>query len=203
MVETAVGATTPAPDRLDLWVSAPVADGTIGSGLTQSQVDENDRFLLETPDGQRVIRLDGLPSPWSLESAVYEEHNGIDIPFDLRSGETREGVRLVVTDRVTRLTGTVHDQQGRVATDPAVVALPVNPARWQPRSRHVRLTYPDASGRYTMTGLPAGAYVVSVVPGIYEGERDGGAVLQEVGAAGVEVAIEAGESTTFDLTLTR
>ncbi len=175
----------------------------MGSGLTQSQVDENDRFLLETPDGQRIIRLDGLPFPWSLESTVYEERDRIDIPFDLRSGETREGVRLVVTDRVTRLTGTVHDQQGRAATDPAVVALPVNPALWQPRSRHVRLTYPDASGRYTMTGLPAGAYLVSAVSGIYEGDLYGAAVFQEIAAAGVEVAIETGESTTFDLTLTR
>jgi hypothetical protein len=159
--------------------------------------------MLETPDGQRVIRLDGLPPPWSLASAVYEERDRIDIPFNLWSGDTREGVRLVVTDRITRLTGTVHDQQGRVATDPAVVALPVNPALWQPRGRHVRLTYPDASGRYTMTGLPAGAYLVSVVPGIYEGDLYGAAMLQEIAAAGVEVAIEAGEITTFDLTLTR
>lgn len=84
VVETVVGATTPAPDLRGLWVSAPVADGTIGSELAQSQVDENDRFMLETPDGQRVIRLNELPSPWSLESAVYEERNGIDIAFDLR-----------------------------------------------------------------------------------------------------------------------
>jgi hypothetical protein len=124
-------------------------------------------------------------------------------PGHLRSGDTREGGRLVVTDRLTRLTGTVHDQQGRVATDPTVVALPVNPALWQPRSRHVRLTYPAASGRYTMTGLPAGAYLTSVVPGIYEGDLYGAAVFQEIAAAGVEVAIEAREITTFDLTLPR
>jgi hypothetical protein len=54
-----------------------------------------------------------------------------------------------------------------------------------------------------MTGLPAGAYLVSVVSGIYEGDLYGAAVFQEIAAAGVEVAIETGESTTFDLTLTR
>jgi hypothetical protein len=79
VVETVAWATTPAPDLRDIWVSAPVADATIGSGLTQSQVDENDRFMLETPDGQRVIRLDELPIPWSLESAVYEKRDRIDI----------------------------------------------------------------------------------------------------------------------------
>jgi len=47
-------------------------------------VDENDRFLLETPDGQRVIRLDGLPFTWSLESTVYEERDRIDIPLARR-----------------------------------------------------------------------------------------------------------------------
>lgn len=203
VVETAVGTTAPLPDLRGLWVSVPVADGTIGAGLTQSQVDENDRFLVETPHGQRVIRLDGLPAPWSLASAMYEERDHIDMPFDLRPEDTRDGIRLLVTDRVTSLTGTVHDQQGRVATDPAVVALPVNSALWQPRGRYVRLTYPDATGRYTLTGLPAGTYLLAVMPGLFGGDLYGPAMFEEIAAAGVEVAIEAGQSKTFDLTLTR
>lgn len=158
---------------------------------------------METPGGQRVIRLDELPPPWSLVSVIYEGRDYIDIPFDLRPEDTRDEIRLVVTDRISSVTGTVSDQQGRVAPDPAVVARPVNPALWQPRGRYVRLTYPDASGRYTLTGLPPGSYFMSVMPGIYAGDLYGAAIFEELAAVGVEVTIEAGESTTFDLTLTR
>jgi hypothetical protein len=41
-----------------------------------------------------------------------------------------------------------------------------------------------------MTGLPADAYLVSVVPEIYEGDLYGAAVFQEIAAAEVEEAIE-------------
>ncbi|MCH7747496.1 MAG: carboxypeptidase regulatory-like domain-containing protein [Acidobacteria bacterium] len=201
-VEIAGSATLPQPVMTDLWVSAPMADGSMGSGLTRSQVLQNGSFRLATPEGNRVIRVDGLPNPWSLEAVFYQGRNVIDVPFALRSGEKRERIRLVLTDRASRLVGVVQDEDGNAVTDLAIVALPVNSAFWRPGSRHVQLTYPDVSGRYEIVGLPAGVYLIAAVAGISTGDLYDPAILQEIAAAGTEALVEVGATTTVDLVLT-
>lgn len=202
-VDIADGATTLAPRWTELWVSAPLADGEMGSGLTRSQLVEDGRFDLTTPEGHRVVRLEGLEAPWSLESVLYRGRNVIDIPFELQSGGEPERVRLVLTDQASRLTGTVHDQHGHPITDRAVIALPINPTFRHPGSRHVRLTYPDLSGRYDVSGLPAGVYLVAALSGIQEGDLYDASMFQEISAAGAEVVIETGAVSTFDGQITR
>ena len=202
-VEIAGGTSQPQPVMTDLWVSAPMADGSMGSGLTRSQVRGDGSFSLVSPRGNRVIRLEGLPDPWSLETVFYQGLNVIDVPFELRSGDAREQIRMVLTDRTSRLVGLVQDEDGNAITDRAVVALPINSAFWRPGSRHVRLTYPDLSGRYEIVGLPAGGYVVAVVDGITSGDLYDLAVFQEIATAGTETLMEVGETTTLDLVLTR
>ena len=201
-VEIASGATRPPPEMTDLWVSAPTTDGSIGSGLTRSQVLRNGSFSLATPGGNRVIRLEGLPDRWSLEAVFYQGRNVIDVPFALRSGGEREQIRVVLTDRASRLVGVVQDEHGNAISDRAVVALPVNSAFWRPRNRHVQLTYPDVVGRYDIVGLPAGVYLIAAVAGISTGDLYDLAILQEIAAAGTEALVEAGATTTLDLVVT-
>ena len=198
-VEVADGTTQPPPVMSDLWVSAPVSDGSIGSGLTRSQVVDNGSFSLATPEGNRVVRLEGLPDPWSLDAVFYQGRNVIDVPFDLQSGTARERIRLVLTDQASRLIGLVQDDAGNAISDRAVVALPVNSAFWRPGSRHVRLTYPDLTGRYEIVGLPAGVYLLAAIAGINDADLFDLEVYQEIAAAGTEALVEAGETTTLDL----
>ena len=201
-VEIAGSGTQPPPVLTDLWVSAPMADGSTGSGLTRSQVLGNGSFSLVSPDGHRVIRLEGLPNPWSLEAVLYQGRDVIDVPFDLRSGQARDRIRLVLTDRASRLVGVVQDEDGHAITDRAIVALPVNSAYWRPGNRHIQLTYPDSSGRYEIVGLPAGVYLVAAVAGMSVGDLYDLAIFQEIATAGTEALVEAGETTTLDLVLT-
>ena len=201
-IEIAGGTGQPQPVMTDLWVSTPLADGSMGSGLTRSQVLGDGSFSLISPKGNRVIRLEGLPDPWSLETVFYKGLNVIDVPFELQAGDERERIRMVLTDRTSRLAGIVQDEDGNAITDRAIVALPINPAFWRSGNRHVRLTYPDLSGRYEIVGLPAGGYLVAAVDGISMGDLYDLALFQEVAAAGTETLVEAGETTTLDLVLT-
>ena len=169
-VEIAGNGAQPPPALTDLWVSAPMADGSMGSGLTRSQVLDDGSFSLASPAGTRVIRLEGLPSPWSLEAVIYQGRDIIDLPFNLRSGDERVRIRLVLTNRASRLVGVVQDGDGNAITERAIVALPINSAYWQPGSRHIQLTYPDSYGRYEILGLPAGVYLVAAVAGISAGD---------------------------------
>jgi hypothetical protein len=67
----------------------------------------------------------------------------------------------------------------------------------------VRLTYPDLSGRYDVSGLPAGVYLVAALSGIQEGDLYDASMFQEISAAGAEVVIETGAVSTFDVQITR
>lgn len=203
VVETDPTVTAPLSPLGGVWVSAPVFDGTMGSGVTRSQLDEDGRFALETPDGRRIIRVDGLPAPWTVQSVLYEGRDILDTPFELQFGEEREGIRLVVTDQATRLMGTVRDEQGHPVADPAVVALPIDPTRRYAGSPHVGLTYPDRSGRYELVGLPAGNYLLAVVRGVREADLYEVAVFRDIAAIGTAVVVEAAEPTTLDLTFSR
>ncbi len=187
----------------ELWVSAPLADGEMRSGLTWSQLIEDGRFDVTTPEGNRVVRLEGLEASWSLESVLYRRRNVINIPFELQSGGEPERVRLVLTDQGSRLTWMVHDQNDHPITDRAVIALPVNPTFRHSGSRHVRLSYPDLSGRYDVSDLPAGVHLVAALSGIQEGDLHDASMFQETAAAGAEGAIETGMVSRFDVQITR
>ena len=201
-VEIAGSGAQPPPVLTDLWVSAPMADGSTGSGLTRSRIFADGSFSLASPAGTRVIRLEGLPDPWSLEAVLYQGRDVIDFPFNLRSGDERVRIRLILTNRASRLVGVVQDDDGNAMTDRAIVALPVNSAYWRTGSRHVKLTYPDSSGRYEIVGLPAGAYLVAAVAGFSAGDLYDLAIFQEIAAVGTEALIAADETTTLDLVLT-
>ena len=54
------------------------------------------------------------------------------------------------------ITGALRTSRGGVRTDRTVVAFSTNPGFWAPYARRVQLVQPDPSGRYALTGLPAG-----------------------------------------------
>ena len=105
----------------------------------------------------------------------------------------------MLTNRVSRLTGTVQDGSGNPVIDRTVVAVPVNDTYWHPGNRHIRVTYPDATGRYDFVGLPAGGYLVAAVVGIHRADLYERAVFQEIAAAGTRTLIEAAGTTTLDV----
>ena len=77
-------------------------------------------------------------------------------------------IQVVLTDRITRLTGTVRDENREVVSDHTVVALSADAMSRRPRGRHVRLAYPDLNGQYQIQGLPAGLYLVAAAEEINE-----------------------------------
>lgn len=67
----------------------------------------------------------------------------------------------------------------------------------------MRLTYPDLSGRYDVSGLPAGVYLVAALSGIQEGDLYDASMFQEIAAAGAEVVIETGDVRRADNAINR
>jgi hypothetical protein len=149
--------------------------------------------------GQRFVRVDSLPEGWSLKAVYYRGRDITDLALELDTGDQVRDLRLVLTDRVTRLTGTVRNEQGEIVTDRTVVTLPTDSTLRRPGGRHVRLAYADLNGRYELHGLPAGDYLLAVVEEIDESELYEKGTLEHVTTLGVPVTLREGEITLLDL----
>ena len=161
----------PQADLTQILVSAPAIDGTMFGGEPQGRVEPDGTFRLDSVlAGERFIRVDSLPEAWSLQTVYYRGRDITDTPLALGKGEQVRNIRLVLTDRITRLTGAVRDENREIVTDHTVVTLPANAMLRRPRGHHVRLAYPDLNGQYQIQGLPAGLYLVAAVAELNESD---------------------------------
>ena len=59
-------------------------------------------------------------------------HGGVDVTdtgVEFRQGDSLDGIKLVITNRISRVTGVVNDERGRRARDYVVIVFAEDPAR--------------------------------------------------------------------------
>jgi hypothetical protein len=71
-----------------------------------------------------------------------------------------DGVEVVLTDRISVLSGRVTNGRGQADLLAPVVVFSRDRDRWYDQSRFLRLTQTGDDGRYTVEGLPFGSYYV-------------------------------------------
>ena len=150
--------------------------------------------------GRYVIQAaGGVPGQplWTLKAAMIGSRDVLDEPIDLRPGEEIENLRLTVTDRMTDLSGKVGDASTRPVSFEWVLVFSADRKHWWPGSRRIRSVRPDAAGAYTIRGLPAGSYVVTVVPD--PAVLMDPAKLSALAATGTRVTLAEGERKVQDL----
>ena len=152
------------PESWDgLSVRAPTADPSAVGSDPIARVRPDGTFSLPAmQDGPRFFRIDGLPAGWTLDSVRYHGQDITEVPLDLQSSQQLFDLQLVIRAGQPSITGALRTSRGGVRTDRTVVAFSTNPGFWAPYARRVRLAQPDPSGRYALTGLPAGRYHVVV-----------------------------------------
>ena len=171
-------------------------------GGADARVQSDGTFELEgIADGARLLRASGAPSGWVLQAVYLDGRDVIDTPLDFGGVGHVEGVRLIFSDRVSELSGVVHDRRGEPLTDFTVIAFPPNEERWQPASRFIRASRPDQNGSYQITGLPAGDYLLAAVDVVEQGEWYDPRFLDPLRAGAVRLRLGAGEAKALDLTL--
>ncbi len=112
--------------------------------------------LTNVADGLQVVTASNVPQGWMLKAVYVKGPDIIDTPVNF-SGATRiDGMRVVLTDQVSKLTGTVHDDRGNQISDFTVIAFPSNEVWWQPQSRYIRASRPDQKWRLSNARSPAG-----------------------------------------------
>jgi hypothetical protein len=200
---TVEGSTAPLAMK-GLTISAREIDPNLQSlgspTFVNSPVDPAGRFRIVGVRGK--VRLAGGGAGWFAKRVLVR---GVDVTgpgFDVSADF--DGIEVVLTNKVTTITGTVKDPRGIGRNDFIVTFFPVGQLEsWERQSRQ-RTIRPDPDGVYRIRNLPAGDYLAAAVPAMslpIEGEWDP-AFLERVRPAAIGLKLAEGQSLTLNLTLT-
>ena len=183
-----------------LRISARQMRDTPGQGLNASGVGTNGSFQLSALTGTVALRVENVPPQWMIKSIAVGPTDVTDGAFELRGTEQITNARIVLTDRVSELNGTVT-LRNRDAKDYSVVVFAEDSTRWNFPTRFVRMTRPASQGGFTLRGLPAETYLVAAVDYLEEGEWQDPEFLERLRESATRVTLRDGETKTVGLQL--
>jgi hypothetical protein len=131
--------------------------------------------------------------------------NGLEItdaPTEFPAGQTVSGMQVVLTKKITSLTGQVTDSKGNPVLDATVVVFPDNEKMWTFQSRFIKAARPDQDGKYRVTGLPGPeSYLVVALQGLEDGQAGDPDFLAAIKDLATKLELGEGESKAVDVTL--
>jgi len=129
---------------------SPLVIGAFGpqSGL----VAPDGAFTIKGVFGRSWLTVN-LPDGWMVKSVTHDGRDSSGAPFELISGAAMSDVQVIVTNKVTTVSGQLADDKGTPITDATVVVFGSDADTWT-QGRHIRSTRPDQQGRWRITGLP-------------------------------------------------
>jgi len=187
---------TPADGRAPLsmmtGITDPGADGSVRTGNS---------FRLSTIVGRVRFTVDAVPPQWMVRSISV---GGVDVmttAIDAASLGASTEVRMVLTDRVTEVTGSVRNAQAAPTNEYVVVVLPADAVESDLASRYTRALRPDQKGAFRVRALPPGRYIAAAVGALEEGAHWDPAFQATVRNAATTQRFTVSEGQTITLTL--
>jgi protocatechuate 3,4-dioxygenase beta subunit len=145
---------------------------------------------------QRIFVNVGSPG-WMLKSIT---RGGLDITDGALDFDQKDisDVEVVLTPKVTHVTGSVSDERGPVE-DYAVVIFASDPTKWIDRSRFVAMARGAEQGRFDARALPPDDYLAVAVTNVNGTEWRDPEFLQAIGPLATSFTLQEGESKTLVL----
>jgi hypothetical protein len=190
------------PDAGGVTMSLTPADAKTQALLTigapRARPDDSGAFVIPAVAPGRYT-LDVSPVPdWSLDSAVIDGQDRIDRPFEVPSGWGTRRATLVFSDRPNAVTGLVRHATGQPASFMLVMVFSAEPSlRRAPR--RVQAVRADSAGRFTLSGLPTGDYLVAPAGDVPPQRWYTPESFSEMAPHAVPVAFSHGETKTVAL----
>jgi hypothetical protein len=185
----------------NLRVTARQVRSGPGQNMMASGVSATGSFQLSTLSGTLGLRVENLPPQWMVKSIVVGPTDVTDGTFEVRGTEQITSARIVITDRLSELNGTVTLRNQEVK-DSSVIVFADDANLWTFPTRYVRMSRADAQGRFSLRGLPPGAtYLVAAVDYLEEGEWQDPEFLERLREDASRVTIRDGETKTLNLQL--
>ncbi|MEN3339057.1 MAG: hypothetical protein V7647_2733 [Acidobacteriota bacterium] len=175
----------------------------MGSG-PPAQANADGTFELRGLAGAFVLRVVNLPQGWMLRSVLVNGEDVTDRGMEFKGTESIAGIEIVVTSKVTELSGAVKGPSGAPVKDYTVMVFSDDPERWTiPNSRYVVSARPDQEGRFKLRGLPPGGYYAAAADYLAQGEWGDPELLERIKTKASRITLEDGEKKVLDLKLDR
>ena len=200
------GGEAPRPDQVELVMSPADPDLTPFFGTSAGAgVHDDGTFEIEHAAGPGRLCVARAPSGWALQRVIVGglEVTDAALSFGAESESLRD-VEVVLTNRVTRITGRVTDGRGTPAADGAVIVFSDDDERWYDGSRYVATSRPGRDGSFEISGLPPGRYFAIAVDRLPESDawRDR-AFLKTLAATASRVTLTEGEKLEVGISIRR
>jgi hypothetical protein len=187
----APGVVQPLPQGLQVSVRSLGA-----GGASMMQGGARGEFQLAGMSGPFYLEVQGIPDGWAISQVTVDGEDVTDEPIDVRGGTA--AARIVMTDRLTTISGTVQSRNG--VSSHSVVVFPDDEARWAYPSRYVRAVRADDRGRFRIPGLPPNArYFVAAVDYLEEGDEQDPQFLERLRARAMTILLGEGEQRSVVL----
>lgn len=195
------GGSKPTANTLRITAPGAEAEGPLAMLGGSSSVTPEGTFELKGLAGQRMFRVNNVPAGWVLKAVRLNGADITDTGIDIRPTEPVTGIEVVLTSKLTEVSGSVKAGNDP-ATDYTVVVFSEDAEKWTvPMTRHVASARPNQDGRFQIRNLPAGAYYVIAVEYIAQGDWNDPDVLERLRARATRFTLADGEVQTLDLKL--
>jgi len=189
-----------------IQVAARMADadaqGFGGGPGANARVGDDWTFELSNLTDARLIRVN-TPQEWTLKSVFLEGQEITDRPMEFPPGQTVTGLQVVLTKKISVVSGVVTDDRGNPVLDATVVVFPANERLWMYQSRFIRAARPDQEGSYRLTALPPGEdYLMIALQGLEDGQAGDADFLATIRDQATGFGLADGETKAVDVRLT-
>jgi len=176
------------------------ADLKVGGIDDSGGVQDDGSFYVGGLFGRTRIRAT-LPDGWMLKAVFRDGRDVTDEPVDLRSRERITGIQVIVTDRVTAITGQVTDDKNAAAFDGTVVIFHRDQEKWSDASRYLRAVRPDDQGQFEIRGLPPGQYLAAAIAHVEDGGWNDPMYLESIRRYARPLSVAEGATAAISLKL--
>jgi hypothetical protein len=202
------GGATVTPSSLRVFASeVDTGDGmAVGNGDRNGRINDDWTFEIPNLFGRAMLFVNntntGATGRLTMKAVTL---NGQDVTysgFDTQGQARIDGVEIVLTTRVSELSGTVYDGRQRPLQDYVAVVFSADESRWQdPSGRSARVGRPDQDGKFAIVGLPPGDYLAVAVDYLESGTEADPDILARLRPFAGSVRIAEGEKKSLTLDL--
>ena len=181
------------PTQMDMMMMGmPSQPGVLSDDLS---------FELKAAPGQFRVTMFNAPPGWTIRAVRYRNTDVTDAGVEVRANEDLGEVEVELTNRSTDLSGVVTNAKGEPIKDYSVIVFPTDRDKWTPNSRYMRTSRPDQDGRYKVSGVPPGAYLVIALDYLDQNEWNDPEFLEKIRSKATPFSLNEGETKSVDLRL--